>query len=398
MKFLRLLLTVLLFAGVSISGYQHLDAWTPSPEYTVSPLISPAMDVKGWADPSLRTTGTPAGVLLVNGNFEEVPFYWRVPNHWVAGGWHRWWSESTPTMPEFDDIRPWSPRPYDGYHAQVYFKWGLPYEAGIYQEVDGLTPCLPYRLTAWTRNDSNGEFLPHARIGLDPQGTQLTTRTPLGPEDEDSVVRGGMPPLTVWSPEQTARFTWEQLSVEAEPLGSKLTVILYARPEPLGNAMYFTTFWDAAQLVTSTFPGGRLPPPTDLIPSDFITNVTITPVLDMLVIEWDTPAPSFHQVWYDILSPTVPVTPTGPYTLYLPLVMKSLSYAYATPLDTQPATHYRAVISGLEDGQTVRLLLLSHHPTATECRTEVYGPAEIPVTVPPIMRTYLPLILRHPGP
>lgn len=394
MNFSRWLSVALLLTGMIILGHQSLAAWGTSPEHSLSPL-SPEMDMETRTDHPILASGTPAGVLLVNGNFEEVPFYWRVPNHWIAGGWYRWWSESTPTMPEFDDIRPWSPRPYDGNHAQVYFKWGQPYEAGIYQEVSGLIPCTPYRLTMWARNDSNDVILPHARIGLDPQGTQLTSRTPLGPEDEDSVVRGGMPPLTVWSPEQTARFTWEQLSVEAEPLGNKLTVILYARPEPLGNAVYFTTFWDAGQLITSTFAGNRLPPPMDLTPSEFITNVTITTVLDRLVVEWDTLAPASTQVWYDILSPTVPVTPTGPYVVYLPLVMRSISYAYATPLDINPVTHHRAVISDLEDGQIVRLLLLSRHPTATQCQTEIYGPVEITLTIPPITQTYLPLMLRH---
>ncbi|MCX7949984.1 MAG: hypothetical protein N2509_07710, partial [Treponemataceae bacterium] len=118
--------------------------------------------------------------LLINGNFDELPFYWRPPNHFIAGGWARWWIDGT-VLPEFDDVRTQRPY-YDGGHAQVYFKWGHTYEAGIYQVVSGLTPCVPYRFTMWARNHSLPGVLPHARIGLDPEGTQLT------PDDWDSSV------------------------------------------------------------------------------------------------------------------------------------------------------------------------------------------------------------------
>jgi len=366
-----------------------------------SPLALPAP--AGWDAWSADLPSPPIEALLqdpgllVNGNFDELPFYWRVPNHFIAGGWARWWTIESPTIPEYDDVRPYSPPPYEGNHAQVYFKWGTPYEAGVYQVVSNLTPCVPYRLAMWTRNDAPHSFLPHARIGLDPQGTQLTTRAPLRPDDEDSVVRSGMPPLTVWSQEQTRGFTWEELSVEAEPLGSRMTVILYAHPEPLEiGTYYFTTFWDAGRLITSTYPGGRLPVPASWTPSGFITNVVVTSVLDWLLIEWDTLAPASTQVWYDVLSPLSPtITGTLPYTVYLPLVLRSPYPQYSTPLDLTPMSHHRVGIPGLEDGQIIRFYLLSRHPLTDTCVTEVYGPVEVTVTVPPITRTYLPAILRN---
>ena len=336
--------------------------------------------------------------LLVNGNFDQIPFYWRYPNHFIAGGWARWWTEESPTIPEYDDVRPYSPPPYEGNHAQVYFKWGFPYEAGIYQVVSGLTLCVPYRLTMWTRNDAPRRFLPHARIGLDPHGSQLTTRAPRGPEDEDSVVRGGMPPLTVWSPEQTTAFQWEELSVEAEPLEDRLTVILYARPEPLeGGEYYFTTFWDAGRLITSTYPGGRLPAPDSWTPSGFITNVVTATVLNMLIIEWETLSPASTQVGYDLYSPISPTVPaTLPHSVYLPLILRSPYPQYATPLDLTPVTYHRVVLSDLEDGQTVRFYIFSRHPLTDACVTEVYGPLEVTIAVPPITRVYLPLVFRGP--
>jgi len=343
---------------------------------------------EGWlpAPPAETQSFTPN--LLVNGNFDQLPFYWRVPNHFIAGGWVRWWIHGT-ILPEFDDARsrPW----YDGGHAQVYFKWGATYEAGIYQVVTGLSPCTPYRFTMWARNHSLDGVLPHARIGLDPQGTQLT------PNDDDCAVKTGLPPQTVWSREQTALFTWEELSVEAEPLGNRLTAILYAHPEspPYGGPYYYDTIWDAGQLITSTYPGGRLPAPTSWTPSGFITNIVTSTVLNTLVIEWDTLAPASTQVWYEILPPpSPPISPTGAFTVYLPLVMRAPTFTYATLLDVTPVTPHRAVISGLQDGQTVRFVALSRRLLDGSCVTEVSAPIEVTVHVPPLVHVYLPMVMR----
>jgi len=382
----------LIFLLALMAGAASVAA-PPPPDPGRSPLSPAQVGTEGWlpAPPIETQSFTPN--LLVNGSFDDpaYSFYWRYPNHFVAGGWIRWWIDGT-VLPEFDDARsrPW----YDGGHAQVYFKWGDTYEAGIYQVVTGLAPCTPYRFTMWARNHSLEGVLPHARIGLDPQGTQLT------PDDYDCAVKTGLPPKTIWSREQTALFTWEELSVEAEPLGERLTAILYAHPEPppYGGPYYYDTIWDAGRLITGTYPGGRLPEPTSWTPSGFITNVVVTPVLDSLVIEWETLAPASTQVWYDVFSPVSPsITGTLPYTVYLPLVLRSPFLQHATPLDLTPVTHHRAVISGLQDGQTVRFYLLSRRPLTDACITEVYGPMEVTVTVPPIIRTYLPLILRVSG-
>ncbi len=315
----------------------------------------------------------PSANLLVNGNMEELPFYWRYPNHFIAGGWIRWWIHGT-VLPEYDDVRPSRPWRYDGDHAQVYFKWGNGYTAGIYQVVSGLTPCTPYRLTMWARNHSLESALPHARIGLDPQGTQLT------PDDSDCAVKAGLPPLTVWSQEQTALFTWEQLSVEAEPLGDRLTAILYASPWRPNDGLtyYFDTFWDAGSLTAVSFPNDRLPAPTSWTPSGFIYNVVTTTVSGGVTVAWDTLEPASTQVWYNVITPTAPITPTGMFTVYLPLVSKFAGqYAFATPLDTNRTTHHQATISGLEPGVRVEFVLLSRRPQANACTTEVYGPLTI---------------------
>jgi hypothetical protein len=212
--------------------------------------------------------------LLVNGNMEDLPFYWRYPNHYVAGGWSRWWIDGT-VLPEYDDVRPGRPYRYDGHHAQVYFKWGNNYTAGIFQVVEGVTPCTPYRLSMWGRSHSLEGAHPHTKVGLDPTGSEVTP---------DGAVKHGLPPLTAWSREQTELFTWEELTVEAESLGEQMTAILYASPQPGSTAThYYDTFWDAGMLVPTNFPDGKLPTPSDWQPSGFIQNLSTTFLLDKIL-------------------------------------------------------------------------------------------------------------------
>lgn len=365
----------------------------PSPETGQSPLPPPTPEMQGWlpgvhswlpAAPVESQSGQPN--LLVNGDFDQLSFYWRSPNHFVAGGWIRWWIHGT-VLPEFDDARasrPW----YDGGHSQVYFKWGDTYEAGIYQVVSGLTPCVPYRLTMWARNHSLEGVLPHAKIGLDPEGTQLT------PSDDDCAVKTGLPPKTVWSREQTALFQWEELSVEAEPLGNRLTAILYAHPEPPndGRTYYFDTIWDAGRLITATLL--QLPAPASWTPSGFITNIVTSTVLNNLVVEWDTQSTAASQVWYTIVPPPgPPVSPTGVYTVYLPLVMRFPTYDRFTSVAI--GTHHRAVIGGLQDGQTVRFVVATRRLKEGNCVTEVSAPIEVTVQVPSLRYAYLPLVVKE---
>lgn len=363
----RLYLYVLFFLLLALAGRQGVLAGVQPPPTPFTPWNGESRPISVAAPPvQSQSTG-----LLVNGNFDQLSFYWRYPNHFVAGGWTRWWIHGT-VLPEYDDART---RPYyDGGHAQVYFKWGSTYEAGIYQVVSGLTPCTPYRLTMWARNHSLDGVLPHARIGLDPQGTQLT------PSDDDCAVKAGLPPQTVWSSEQTTLFAWEELSVNAEPVGDRLTAILYAHPQAPndGRTYYFDTFWDAGSLITSTYPAGRLPTPSSWTPSGFITNVitsfVTSGVSSTLLITWTTAAPASTQVWYNIISPTSPLPLAGPYLVFLPLVAKAPSYAYATPVDITPAYVHTASVPDLTSGVTVQWVLLSRRLLSGACVTEVYGP------------------------
>jgi len=330
-----------------------------------------------------RLQAAAAGNLLVNGGMDDLPFYWMYPNHHVAGAWNRWWIHLT-MLPEYDDVR-FSRPSHEGDHAQVYFKWfakGDEYHAGIYQVVDDLMPCIPYRFTMWARNHTLEGVKPHARIGLDTQGTQLTS----GPE-EGAVL--SLPASVVWSAEQVNLFVWEQLTVEAEPSGARLTAITYAHPElpEVGPLEYYAdTYWDTGRLEQISFAGGRLPAAPSATATDFVSTPSASASGDSITVQWSLAAPAPTQVWYRVIPPSSPSTIIGPwpYQVYLPVVQHHIppaGYTQITELQVnQQQTQYEATITGLQSGDTVHGIIVVRRPVQGACTTQVSVP--FGVTIP----------------
>ncbi|OQA14793.1 MAG: hypothetical protein BWY63_03079 [Chloroflexi bacterium ADurb.Bin360] len=225
----------------------------------------------------------------------------------------------------------------------------------------------------YARSTGNAGTQPHARIGLDPQGTQITS---------DHVHNDilSWPPYLQWSSEQTNLFTWEQLKVTAEPLGTRLMAMTYAHPSYEGPLTpWFDTWWDNGALHQLSFPDGKLPAPSSWDPNDNIQNVSYVPQGDQLVVSWNTPMPASTQVWYDFETPGEAITTTLPftYTNYLPLVSKT-TVPRATTLNLQPTTNHTASIplSSMESGTRITLWVLSRRPGTEACITEGRGPFE----------------------
>ncbi len=189
----------------------------PPPETGRSPLAPPPMGAMTWLPAPPVEAQSQIPNLLVNGNFDELSFYWRYPNHFVAGGWIRWWIGTA--LPEYDDACPaavlrWRPCP-------GLLQMGHTYEAGIYQVVSGLTPCTPYRFTIGPATIRWKAFCPIRALAW-----TLRVHNSLPDRMRAAVPRPAWTPLqNRLVPEQTALFTWEELSVEAEPLWTRLTAI-----------------------------------------------------------------------------------------------------------------------------------------------------------------------------
>ncbi len=314
--------------------------------------------------PSVTAADDSGDNLLSNGGLNG-DYYWKYPNHYTAPDWNRWWTDGS-LLPEYDRTR--GDRPYiEGDRAQRYH-WRTAYEAGIYQVVD-VTPCVRYELTAWARNHIIPTLLPHARVGLDPTGTQLTS----GPGSGG--VKNGLPPLTAWSVEQTKLWEWEALSTTAEAANDQVTAILYAAPEAVqdGTVPSYDTYWDDVSLIAVPFDDDRLPTPTNWSPSGFITQPTATYANGNLTIEWETLSAASTQVWYAMQPKSSPITSTTSYsyTTYFPIIASfSPPTAYMSELDTTPVMQHQVIITGLGDTGTVVFVALSRHADGSSCTTE----------------------------
>ncbi len=351
------------------------------------------------------------GNLLRNGSMDEESFYWRPTNHYIAGGWYEWWVGDE--IPEYIDGGIiyhnvcYPPPPagkicVDDLHnsSQGYIRWGVPYVAGIYQPVEGVTPCFPYLLRAYNRNDSD-RYRP--RVGIEPTGWVITRMLATGlrncPPDGTSPCpdprldsEDEFPETMVWSDYgDHAAFTWEPIEVMAEALSTTISVWLYAAPLDAGP---LSTYWDAVSLRQTTFPHGALPAPEDWSPTDLITAVQVITYLDRIQIDWRTLEPTLGQVWYIVsqarVTNTVAVTPV----LYLPMVMHGEGGYQHTALDYAYATSFSHQISGLHDGDIVRFVILARRWVSQTCRTEVSDVYTVTVHVPPLNYLYLPLSLR----
>lgn len=318
--------------------------------------------------------------LLVNGDFEMGDpnthgFKWYPPNHFLALHWYRWWVNEWPAqIPEYDDMRPDTNRwpPYSGNHAQVYFKWGRTYEAGIYQVVENVIPCLPHEFSMYVRSAGNLGTQANAHIGLDPEGTAITL-------DHDHNDLLGWPTYMQWSGEQTSIHTWEQLTVTAETLGNKLTAIAYANPSYEGSETpYYDTWWDKGTLYQLDFPDGKLPEPASWN-SAYLQNVNQQQQGTVLNITWNSSVAASTQVWYTINPYTEPLTNTTAltYTVYFPLISKALQIQ-STPLDPQPTTYHTVSIplTDLASRDRITYWVLSRRVGTGTCITEGRGPFE----------------------
>lgn len=324
----------------------HLSAAALVVLLVLGPRASIQGDVGAVGDVPAPPRALLATDLLVNGNMDEIAFYWKPPNHFVAGGWLRWWIGGG-DIPEYDDVRAWRPYRYDGNHAQVYFRWGEPYTAGIYQRVHGVEPCRFYEFEMYGRNHSHDYTNHHARIGLDPLGRVYN--------DINNPGIAALPDEVVWSAEQTFYYTWGRHTVTAEALANSITAIAYAAPN--AGHKYYDTFWDAGSLVETTPPGGRLPDPESWTPAGFVQNVSATPLLDQMVITWDTAEPASSQVWYNVN-----------------LTTTNNTYAYASAADMDPKTHHRVVIDGFQSGTEIQFVAVSRRYTGGNCATSVSTP------------------------
>jgi hypothetical protein len=346
-------------------------------------------------DDGVQASDALASNLLINGDMDQLAFYPRPTNHYVAGQWLQWWANYT-AIPEYiDGGHPYHNECYPraentlchdraagvNNSSQGYIRWGAPFDAGIYQPVQGTTPCLLYTFEIYNRNDA---AYYHPQVAIDPTGWVITTPGNSLPNNcpPDGVTRcpdpyiSAFPSTTVWSAEGThPAYVWAPISVTVEALAETVSVWTRARPD-IGGSM--STYWDYGSLTYTPFPENLLPQPPSPNPTGYIQNLASSFDGSNLTITWTTPTPASTQVLYTVesapISPTVPMT----HTTYLPLVAATPVERKAD-LDPTPVLHHTYTISGLKNGDMVTFVALSRRVGEGACVTETSLPVQVTI-------------------
>jgi hypothetical protein len=327
-------------------------------------------------EPPLSTPGD----LLTNGNMDLLPFYWRFPNHYIAGGWFEWFSTSL-RIPEFTNgyERTFAHSKPSSQRLQL---WGGSYAGGLMQSVT-VTPCVYYKLRAFGQSRPGSDNPPpvyvgsRMKIGIEPYGWMsnrtLTNYDPgLEPEEFPSTV--------VWSPEKTHYFVFAPYELTTEALADTVTAILYSKPrvDLKGGVWWHDTVWDTVSLLEAPPPGGTILPGIIIPDADgFITNLSVIAYPYETVVEWDTPGPASTQVIYQLVDKKPAPPPPGStillsHQVYLPYAAHmSHSLHKHSPLDQKPTLHHKVVLQDLPSEYTIDLVALSRRLDGPACVTSV---------------------------
>ena len=348
--------------------------------------------------PSSTTTVGPN--LLLNPNFDEPGFYFRMPNSLVASQWFRWHVSPGAIIPEFIDggtahHNACYPEPPPGglcvdmtpkNRSQGYIKYGGTYIAGVWQPVP-VTPCQDYQFAGHVRTDDAGY---HPKVGIDPTGWRMPPKNNPNPDfDYDCPPDGStvcpkesftnesdMPASIVWSPPFTydppaPPIYWRgPIAVTTEALSTTITVWTYAAPSVEGSQ---STYWDVMSLYQVPRQTPLAPNGVVLVPDMSLNPTVITGTTTQ--IQWTTDQLAFSQVYYRPHSSSV-VSPTAllPNTVYLPVVDRggyvSVSdFTYNTDRTSELATTHSATLGGLEPGAAYDYMVAVRWFDGSTCST-----------------------------
>jgi hypothetical protein len=357
------------------------------------PLGDPAYLVK---EPS-----TP-GDLLTNGNMDQMGFYWRPPNHWIAGGWFEWFSREPFNFPEFTDGHE-----RDFYHtypsSQRLQLWGNDYAGGLMQSVT-VAPCASYRFEAYGQSRPGAhppppvEVASHMKVGIEPYGWKSGRTIP---RYDPGLEPSEFPPTVVWSPEATHDFVFSPYSVTTEALSTTVTTILYSYPEVdiEGGVLWNDTIWDTASLVQVPPPSGTLVVGEDWPePDDFIRDLKGIALPGVAVVDWETLRGASTQLLYEVVALQEPISMTAliSHSLYLPMVTTMIgpsALAAFSPPDWTVVQHHRVTLTGLPSKYGLRFVALSRRLEGLECVTSASDQTRI-VTPDGGSQLYAPVVLK----
>jgi hypothetical protein len=238
--------------------------------------------------------------LLENPGFEN-PYTQQTNDVSVAAGWTAWWVEpgSNPAFPTACNynVDPPSCQPYKrpiyqasgqvhgGAASQKYFTTAAIHQAGLYQQITGVTPGTAYHFSVQIQTlsvntasgtKSAGQPSMGAQVGIDPEG------------GTDPSGKG-----ILWNQAQNAFDAWTELSIDVAARSSTITVFVRTWPQLAlaHNDVYVddAVLSPLAGVVLTSGPDNFLTPP-DL-------NITQAPIATLFATSTALPN---GEIWYTI--------------------------------------------------------------------------------------------------
>lgn len=236
--------------------------------------------------------------------------------------------------------------------------WDGRLQAGLFQIVYDATPCLTYEFQMYGKAKLNesGDVLRAFRVGIDRVGFR-----------PDTWGVSSFPNTTVWGPSHTEYVnTYGPLAVSAEAWSSTLSVYTYAEADG-GKSVEFV--WDTGSFREAT--PDMIHDPANLPAPGGINIMGVHVGSTTTAIDWTTSNQTVGQVYYR-RAPHVGPTPTYTNTVYLPIVLGTVSKDWlVTPLIKTASTAHSANITGLLPGTTYQFLVVSRGLSGGQCVTWV---------------------------
>ncbi|MBN1890067.1 MAG: LysM peptidoglycan-binding domain-containing protein [Thermoflexales bacterium] len=340
-------------------------------------LVLVSMAGPGLGDSAAGSAYQASPNLLQNPGFEGDYSAWNWVNEaQVAAGWTPWWRDRTPDDPEAYYFKPeykqasayvYENRVHGGAAAQQWFTFYASHQAGMYQQVFGVTPGARYRFTIWAQvwssvddnpSRSNQPAHPRLQVGIDPCGWW----NPWG----DTVV---------WSDVYAFYDTWGQLTVEAVAERDVLTVFM--RSEPEWPVKHNDMYWDDAELVALGPGGSPLPSPTSVPPTS---------------APGQTSAPTATRAGTPLPTATCAPRPTNwmTYSVQPGDTLARLARDTGASLEAIISANCIRNVNLIEVGQELLLPALPLMPTPTGPTSTAAATASATLTPPPASPTALP--------
>lgn len=336
------LLPIILIAGT------FLSLAAPSLIYAESKLDPPPPVIKG-------TKAIALGATLNNPGFDNHNWYYDpyVPGAtaaFVPSYWTIWYKDGT--IPIYTHVTSAHIDGEEAVRGHAYWNGAEGLQAGLYQVINGVTPCLTYRFQMYGRSfpgDSNG-VLYGLQVGIHPTGYAPSNKA-VKSADFDQINWG--------SAHTDCVDTWCLLSVTAEAQADSMTVFMYANMDTNTGDIV----WDAGSLEqtarTENLIDAGQPLPA---PSSGIYDIVVEKGTNSASISWNTgSANTYGQVLYRVLG--------------------SGTWQYSNIHDW--STTHQINLTGLQTGNTYEYVIVSYGYIGGTCQAIVSATDQI-IFAPPL--------------